>query len=355
MLKACCALLAAWCFISTAAAGSQEMQGPVRVGLRVAAPFVIDDGQGGYEGLAIDAWEAVADFLELEWEAQPMALGPLLEAVEASEVDLAVGALTVTSEREERLDFSHPILSSGLGIAVRKQGNGPLAAVMRVMLSPDFLVAIASLGLVLLGVGALVWLAERRRNPEQFTHGPSGLLDGFWFSAVTMTTVGYGDKAPISGLGRALALVWMFASIIIISGFTGAIASSVTVDSLDTRVRSVDDLDGVRVGVLAGSAAEAWVRAQGVGLALVDDLEEALDALADGSVQAVVHDRPILSYLVREAHAGELAVLPQLAVRQNLAFALPSGSNLREEVNRALLDHFASPLWNEERRVWLGE
>ena len=46
----------------------------------------------------------------------------MLDAVERGEVDAAVAALTITSEREQRMDFTHPFLSTGLGIA------GPLDA-----------------------------------------------------------------------------------------------------------------------------------------------------------------------------------------------------------------------------------
>ena len=33
-----------------------------------------------------------------------------------------------------------------------------------------------------------------------------------WFALVTLTTVGYGDKAPITRIGRSLTSVWMVTS-----------------------------------------------------------------------------------------------------------------------------------------------
>ena len=120
-----------------------------------------------------------------------------------------------------------------------------------------------ALGLVLLIVGVLIWLFERRRNPEQFGGSVSeGIGNGFWWSAVTMTTVGYGDKAPVSTAGRALGLVWMFVSIITISGFTAAIASSVTVNKLQTRINGVADLPRVNVGSVANTSGAQGARAR---------------------------------------------------------------------------------------------
>ena len=41
----------------------------------------------------------------------------MLAAVESGELEVAVAALTVTAEREKHVHFTHPILSSGLGMA----------------------------------------------------------------------------------------------------------------------------------------------------------------------------------------------------------------------------------------------
>ncbi|HAO54867.1 MAG TPA: hypothetical protein DCR03_04615, partial [Gammaproteobacteria bacterium] len=84
----------------------------------------------------------------------------------------------------------------------------------------------------LLIVGFLIWLAERLSVGSDFRSTTKGIGDGFWWSAVTMTTVGYGDKTPRSLVGRAIALVWMFLSIIAVASLTGTIASSFTIERL---------------------------------------------------------------------------------------------------------------------------
>ncbi len=124
---------------------------------------------------------------------------------------------------------------------------------------------------VLLAAGFGVWFFERNRNPDQFC-GKSlqGLGNGFWWSAVTMTTVGYGDRAPITLGGRFIALVWMFTSSILISGFTATLASSLTVQSMGDSIKSPADLPRYRIAALKGSTSEgelapAWTveRARG--------------------------------------------------------------------------------------------
>ncbi|KAJ7351046.1 hypothetical protein OS493_037109 [Desmophyllum pertusum] len=69
--------------------------------------------------------------------------------------------------------------------------------------------------------GIIVWLLESRSNPEQFPRRFwRGICDGMWWAVVTMTTVGYGDKAPKSLLARLFAAIWMITGVVLLSMFT---------------------------------------------------------------------------------------------------------------------------------------
>ncbi|MCG8403117.1 MAG: NAD-binding protein [Firmicutes bacterium] len=67
----------------------------------------------------------------------------------------------------------------------------------------------------------LIYLIENRVNP-QF----AGLSDGLWWSVVTITTVGYGDKYPVTGWGKLVAFVVMIGGI----GSFGYLAGSIIED-----------------------------------------------------------------------------------------------------------------------------
>lgn len=67
--------------------------------------------------------------------------------------------------------------------------------------------------------------------------------DAIWWSIVTMTTVGYGDISPSTGLGRTLAVILMIVGIGIIGVVTGSIASYLIGnknDSEDEEVRYIE-------------------------------------------------------------------------------------------------------------------
>lgn len=324
----------------------------LKIGTKVAPPFVMKSADGVWHGLSIDLWRAVTDRLGLVFEIEEKDLQDLLDGVESGELDAAVAALTVTAEREAVLDFTHPFHTSGLGIATRADPGGWRSA-LGSLVSTDFLGAILPLGALLLLVGLVVWLFERRRNEEFGGSWLQGLGSGFWWSAVTMTTVGYGDKSPRTFGGRLIALVWMFASVIAISGFTATIATALTLRSLESPVESAADLPQVRVGTVAASTSETWLSERGIGNKTFPGPEKAIDALEAGRVDAVVYDRPILQWLVSERTSG-LRILPDTLERQDYGIALPSESPLRESLNRAILETITSAPWRDTRARYLG-
>ena len=56
----------------------------------------------------------------------------------------------------------------------------------------------------------------------------SNFGNSLWWAIVTMTTVGYGDMSPTTGLGRFLAIIIMFCGISLIAVVTGTISSIFT-------------------------------------------------------------------------------------------------------------------------------
>jgi ABC-type amino acid transport substrate-binding protein len=169
-----------------------------------------------------------------------------------------------------------------------------------------------------------------------------------------MTTVGYGDKAPATLAGRAIAMVWMFAGVIIISSFTAAITTALTVGELDQTIKRVDDLYSANVVTVDGSTSETFLRTFRVRHRSVVSLPEALSLLEASEVDAVVYDAPILKYLVAEEYAGTLGVLPFVLQRQDYGIALPQGSPVREPINQALLRIIRSDDWDAQLERYLG-
>ncbi len=339
-------------FVS-AASGQNETDTLV-IGTREAPPFVIKEADGSWSGLSIELWSAIADEVGVQSEWREMgAPETLIDGIADGSLDASVAAITVTADRTRRVDFSQPFFTSGLGIVVPQTAESGWWSVLRAFFSLAFLKVVAALSLVLLGAGVAVWFFERAKNPEQFGGPPAkGLGSAFWWSAVTMTTVGYGDKAPQTLGGRLVALVWMFTSVIIISSFTAQIASSLTVNRIQTEIRQVDDLKRFTVATIANSAAAAWLDKEGIRTATYAELDEALAAVAAGEVAACVYDAPILRYHLRQH--DDLTILPNVFERRDYAIALPLNDPRRKAINIALLEHLRSPAWRQLTERYLG-
>lgn len=318
----------------------------LRVGVRNVPPFSMTNGAGEWTGLAVDLWKGLAE--ERGWTytfVEEPTVDALLDALRSGEIDLVTSGLSITPEREEAFDFAHPFLSSHLGILSLMEEENRWLRTIRSAFSLPFLAALGSLSLVLLGAGAALYFFERRQNPDQFSEEPvSGLGAAFWWAAVTMTTVGYGDKAPVSLGGRLVALFWMFLSVIILSTFTASIVSSLALPSTVQSIRSLSDIRAGEVATVAGSTAEDLLEANQLRPLPVASLYELKAVLGTRGIKAIVYDMPSLQFLLRELSADAYLVdLPRQ--REDYGFALPQGSSLREDLTIELLQYLNTPEW----------
>src|SRR5574337_730581 len=96
-------------------------------------------------------------------------------------------------------------LATVLGCAgPMRKGSGP-SALWRV-LRRERVPALAGITAAVVVVGALGVLLFEAAAPEASIRG---FGDALWYAVVTMTTVGYGDVAPVTGGGRVVGVVLM--------------------------------------------------------------------------------------------------------------------------------------------------
>lgn len=325
------------------------------VGTKEAPPFSMKDKDGRWTGISIDLWRQIATELNLKYEFLELDQYNLLKGITNGSLDAVVAELTITPERLNNFDFTYPFYTTGLGIAVPYKEKNALISITKQVFSFTVLKIIIIMVLALLIVGIGVWLFERKHNPEHFGGSTiQGIGAGFWFSAVTMATVGYGDKHPKTFGGRIVSLIWMLTAVILVSLFTATITSILTVRQLETSVRGIEDLRKDVVGTMPYTTSESFLNNCFISFKTYKSVEEGLEALMNGEIKAFVFDAPELRYRIKQRFQGKLEVLPQTYSQENYGIALVSSSPLLKSINQVLLQKIRNQEWQESLYRYLG-
>ena len=333
------------------------------VGVYIAAPFDMRQADGSWTGISVDLWREVASDLKADFEFKEIPVAERFNALMNGWIDVCIGPITVTAEREEEIDFTHRFFTSGLRVAMRAKDAAPnsnlLLLLLKQLLSGRVLKIVLSILCILLATSVLIWLCERRKNADHFGgHGKRlpGIGSSIWWSAVTMTGVGYGDLYPRTLTGRIVAVGWMLISLVMISIFTATMASLLTTQTLGRLkpIQNPEDLRGMSIGTAADTTASQYAEMHHLKYKTMPP-EQLLPALKSGKIDAVINDAPILYYRIHTEYQDVLVVLPIHLDEEMYGFAVKEGSPLREYINRSLLARLAEPEWHVILNRYLGE
>lgn len=328
---------------------------PLRVYTKPIEPFSFQKN-GADAGFTIELWERVAKDAKLEYEISWVKTVPeLIDALKTGKADVALGALSITSDREKVIDFSTPYYESGLQILVGPSGQASSAATLvSTLFTWDFARLLGLLALALFASSHLLWWFERRNNEENFPRPYAhGVWESLWWTSSVLITGGCENKTPTGVGGRLVAVVWMLTGILLVSYITASVTSAMTVRSLSSGINGPSDLQGNVVGTVAGSTAERYLADHKVQTRAFPSVDEAYNALADKKVKAVVYDAPVLQY--HAAQGGQDRVVGHRFERQNYGIGLQEGSPLRKQVNEALLKLTESGYIAELRQKYFGD
>lgn len=325
----------------------------LRVGILEDPPFAtkID---GKWQGLTVDIWDAIGRRTDIAVDWVPVTRRDVADHLTARAVDVGP-ALTLTTDRVRAMNFTPPILSSGVAIATIENAGWDWRAMLDNLRTSGILRVFGAIVLTNVVIGFGLWLIERRQNPANFG-GPArqGFASGVWCSISTMTTVGYGDKVPVTWPGRVLCFVVMLSGVIVISLFTAAATSALTVAHLRPRVRNAEDLRHAVSVAIDGSAGAEYLRRHSLPALTVPDWASAVDALEHGTAAAFVHNRVELLAGLRH-HAGHVVVLPLNLEEDFYAFPLSTDPAVQRRVSIALQEFLDSADWDRIEAAYLGE
>jgi ABC-type amino acid transport substrate-binding protein len=328
-------------FVSTTTAAQTTK---LTVNVATVAPFAMKNETGSWENIGIDLWRALAGKLKLSYDLVEVPKADLVAKLKTGEVDAIVGGFVVTLEREQAVDLTQVFYVADFAIGVPRKTvpSGP-RVLLDAFLSWQFLqIVLAVLG-ALFAIGVIMYILERKRNPEDFGGKKSqGLLYGLYWSAAMVT--GVGANAPRTGVARVIALLWVFAGLFLTSSFTASMTRVLTSELLIRRIQSERDLPRQHVAILSDGY-EKVLRDKDARLSVYNSPQDAIGAVVRGDVDACVMSEPVLKYYAGKFFKGKLDVIPLAGERRLYAIGLAPKSPLRKTLNIALLGIGASPEW----------
>jgi polar amino acid transport system substrate-binding protein len=313
----------------------------IQVVTRDVEPFSFEK-DGRRTGFAIELWENLAAELKLQSNTTVVGTAKeMVQAVQEKKADVGVGALSITAEREQVIDFTQPFFAAGQEIVVAREGGGGNDAIwsaLGMVFNWKFIGSFALLVFVMLVVSHLVWLYEHKINEEMWPKNyAAGMWESFWWTISTLLVGGADNKGPVGVGGRLVAIAWMLLSIVLLALLTGSFAANLTAERLAGDINGPGDLKGKWVGTVGGSASVRILEQFGARVKPYDNVRAALDALNEKQVKAVVYDAPMINYALKEERYADLTTVGNEFNISNYGFALQQDSPLREPLNRALL------------------
>jgi polar amino acid transport system substrate-binding protein len=313
---------------------------PLKVGVVESTPLSFK-ANGEYQGYCVDVLKSIGQDLGKQFELVPVEIGTAFDLVASGDIDMVIGGISMTADREAKIDFTHPIyLDGGLSIVSREDSSFGL--------SRDAWKAIWIFIPYLFISAFIYWLVERKHSL------PSGIKAAFWpaiwFIDALFSTRGWGDIVPKTNLGKFVALAIGMVGLVMYSYFN----SFVTVRSLEknTALSSIEELQGKTVYTKANTTADDFLKFSGISYKKCLTIEEAYVKILSNEADAVVFDTPSALYFAKN-NPG--VVVGGTIHREAYAFIInDNDQKLAESVNISILRLRQSGELAKIARSWFG-
>ncbi|MEA3315075.1 MAG: transporter substrate-binding domain-containing protein [Campylobacterota bacterium] len=319
----------------------------LKVGIKKSEPWVMFDNNHSKQpvGFSIDLWNEISKNLDKETKwIYYNNTKEIIEATKKGEIDAGIAAITINSDREKYIDFSHSMYELGLQALVSTDFATPstfdtfLKEIKKLFTLNGLLYFLLFLFLTI----NIRWFVDRIEDEKKRVFSSNyffGIYDAFWW-AITMLVTWEAPKNK--GLARTLDLSWHIVGLIGFSMLTATVTAALTAKTVGGNIKNEKDLIGKYVAAVETDAPKKYLEKLGAKVVPVKNLDDGIALVREGKVDALVHDGPRLVYISNEINKKEkkkaLLVLPFKFNPQNYGIAFPDNSPLVENVNQILLN-----------------
>lgn len=339
----------------TPSAAAQEAE--VSVAVRNIEPFVMTAGDQK-TGFTIDILQEIAK--RAGWTVSYVdtpSVAEQLKAVTEGRADAAAAAISITSERAQKFDFSQPIMSGGSQIMVPLSASQPsnpgLLTFVKLLFSKTVLVWLVAAVVLALIPAHITWLLERRHSDPMVSKSYfPGILQSFRWSIGSLA--GVADDAPRHAAARIASVLWGFICIIFIAYYTATLTANITVGKFEAQIKSPADLIGKKVCTVANTTSASTLKEFGVTFDSANTVADCYRGLEDGKFQAVVYDAPVLQYYASREGRGSVQLVGQVIRAEEYGIAFRNGSELRKKADKELLSIYEDGTYYTIKKKWFG-
>lgn len=223
----------------------------------------VETGNSRYEGYAIDLIDELSRIVDFDYVFKEVDDGKygkfdentkqwngMIREVMIGKADLAIADLSITSSREDAVDFTLPFMSTGISILFKKPTTKELEFFS--FLSPFENHVWFYVGGAYMGVSFLLFIVGRVspyewadphpcRKEDKILRNQFSIMNSFWFTMAAVMQQG-SDLAPRSLSTRLVSAIWYFFTLIMISSYTANLAAFLTVEKVVYPIEKAEDL-----------------------------------------------------------------------------------------------------------------
>lgn len=323
-------------------------------------PCVIIDKQGP-SGFDVDVFNIIAKKAGLSVNyVYADEFTDLINGVASNKYDAAISGITITGERENLADFTHPYINSGLSILVNKTSKlNFLKTIYRYVFEfgPMFIlitIFTAFFGIVLFFIEKIFAKKESMFTPDKPV---TGMFNGYWFGNVASTTMGFGDFIPKSVPGKLITILMAYIGIYFILPYaTANMNMAMQQENEIYAISKPEDLIDKVVATEENTTSEMFLRKLGCNIKTVKHIDEAYTLLEKKKVDAVVFDMPTLKYLIKDKGKNfKFKISGSMFDLQSYGFALCKNSSYRKILNENLVDFMRTSEYWELHNKWFDD
>jgi|GEM_PF-4738117 len=311
---------------------------PLKVGAILDHPFVIKH-DADYSGIAVELWDSIAQGLNETYtlvEYPEEKTKEAFEALSRGDLDVLIGALSVTAETLKYADFTLPFYADKIIPVVFHDWLQNLLALFKATFTSFGWI----MGAFFLLYGFylyFLWYYERSHSstiPDCCREGVSYL---FWKHLLIGR---HTDDIPKTLPGKSLVFSKTILSYLILTLLSGTLISFLTV-SLSTwsdPIQSLADLEKRRIGAIADSRPLKIANNLGLEVISFASIKEGAHALREGVIDAFLSDFSLADTYLKEMGRDRMS-MSHFVLKQDLhAFATRPSDPLLRKINEQMVN-----------------